>query len=189
MVTRTRSTRAAPTAGGGCGSRSRSTSALLAVEVVGGILTDSLAVLADAGHLLSDAGSIGLALFAAALASRPGGAPAHLRLPALRGARGARQRAAAGRRRDRRSRSPPSAASATRPAIDGGGVLALGAPRPRRQRRRHRRARPRRARGPQPRGRAAPQPSPTRSARSASSSPAPSSCSAARRSSTRSSAC
>jgi cobalt-zinc-cadmium efflux system protein len=48
--------------------------ALLAVEVVGGILTDSLAVLADAGHLLSDVGSIGLALFAAALASRSGGA-------------------------------------------------------------------------------------------------------------------
>jgi cobalt-zinc-cadmium efflux system protein len=48
--------------------------AMLAVEVVGGLLTDSLAVLADAGHLLSDVGSIGLALFAAALASRSGGA-------------------------------------------------------------------------------------------------------------------
>jgi cobalt-zinc-cadmium efflux system protein len=48
--------------------------AILAVEVVGGILTDSLAVLADAGHVLSDAGSIGLALFAAGLASRPAGA-------------------------------------------------------------------------------------------------------------------
>ena len=48
--------------------------AMLAVEAVGGLLTGSLAVLADAGHLLSDVGSIGLALFAAALASRPGGA-------------------------------------------------------------------------------------------------------------------
>ncbi len=48
--------------------------AMLAIEVVGGLLTGSLAVLADAGHLLSDVGSIGLALFAAALASRPGGA-------------------------------------------------------------------------------------------------------------------
>jgi cobalt-zinc-cadmium efflux system protein len=48
--------------------------AILAVELVGGILTDSLAVLADAGHVLSDAGSIGLALFAAGLASRPAGA-------------------------------------------------------------------------------------------------------------------
>ncbi len=46
--------------------------ALLAVEVVGGVLTGSLAVLADAGHLLSDAGAIGLALLAATLASRPG---------------------------------------------------------------------------------------------------------------------
>jgi cobalt-zinc-cadmium efflux system protein len=48
--------------------------AMVAVEVAGGILTGSLAVLADAGHLLSDAGSIGLALFAASLASRSGGA-------------------------------------------------------------------------------------------------------------------
>jgi cobalt-zinc-cadmium efflux system protein len=44
---------------------------LLAVEVVGGLITGSLAVLADAGHLLSDAGAIGLALLAATLASRP----------------------------------------------------------------------------------------------------------------------
>ena len=44
---------------------------MLAVEVVGGILTDSLAVLADAGHLLSDAGSIVLALIAARLATLP----------------------------------------------------------------------------------------------------------------------
>ena len=47
--------------------------ALLAVEAVGGILTGSLAVLADAGHLLSDVGSILLALIAAGLASRPAG--------------------------------------------------------------------------------------------------------------------
>jgi cobalt-zinc-cadmium efflux system protein len=47
--------------------------AMLAVEAVGGVLTGSLAVLADAGHLLSDVGSIGLALLAAALASRPAG--------------------------------------------------------------------------------------------------------------------
>jgi cobalt-zinc-cadmium efflux system protein len=44
---------------------------MLAAEAVGGVLTGSLAVLADAGHLLSDVGSIGLALFAAALAARP----------------------------------------------------------------------------------------------------------------------
>ncbi|HEV7399839.1 MAG TPA: cation diffusion facilitator family transporter [Solirubrobacterales bacterium] len=45
--------------------------AMLAAEAVGGVLTGSLAVLADAGHLLSDVGAIGLALFAAALAARP----------------------------------------------------------------------------------------------------------------------
>lgn len=47
--------------------------AMLAVEAVGGVLTGSLAVLADAGHLLSDVGSIALALIAAGLASRPAG--------------------------------------------------------------------------------------------------------------------
>ena len=44
---------------------------LLLAEAVGGVLTGSLAVLADAGHLLSDVGSIALALFAAHLASLP----------------------------------------------------------------------------------------------------------------------
>jgi cobalt-zinc-cadmium efflux system protein len=47
--------------------------AMLAVELVGGILTGSLAVLADAGHILSDVGAIALALAAARLAARPGG--------------------------------------------------------------------------------------------------------------------
>lgn len=44
---------------------------LLLAEAIGGIVTGSLAVLADAGHLLSDAGSIVLALIAARLASLP----------------------------------------------------------------------------------------------------------------------
>jgi len=47
--------------------------AMFVAEAVGGLLTGSLAVLADAGHLLSDVGAIGLALFAAALAARPAG--------------------------------------------------------------------------------------------------------------------
>jgi cobalt-zinc-cadmium efflux system protein len=47
--------------------------AMLVVEAVGGVLTGSLAVLADAGHLLSDVGSIALGLFAASLAARPAG--------------------------------------------------------------------------------------------------------------------
>ena len=40
-------------------------------EVVGGLLTDSLALLADAGHMLSDTLSLGVALFAIWLAARP----------------------------------------------------------------------------------------------------------------------
>lgn len=40
-------------------------------EVVGGIATDSLALLADAGHMLSDVLALGLALGAIALARRP----------------------------------------------------------------------------------------------------------------------
>src|SRR4028118_517775 len=47
------------------------TTAFLAVEVVGGLLTGSLALLADAGHMASDAVSLGLALFAVWLAERP----------------------------------------------------------------------------------------------------------------------
>jgi len=41
------------------------------VEIVGGLLTDSLALLADAGHMLSDDLSLGLALLAVWLATRP----------------------------------------------------------------------------------------------------------------------
>lgn len=44
---------------------------LLVAEAVGGIITGSLALLADAGHVLSDAGSIVLALIAARLAAMP----------------------------------------------------------------------------------------------------------------------
>jgi cobalt-zinc-cadmium efflux system protein len=45
--------------------------AFTVVEVVAGLLADSLAVLADAGHMLSDTASLALALFAAWLAGRP----------------------------------------------------------------------------------------------------------------------
>jgi cobalt-zinc-cadmium efflux system protein len=43
----------------------------MVVEVVAGYAADSLALLADAGHMLTDAASLGLALFAAWLGSRP----------------------------------------------------------------------------------------------------------------------
>jgi len=99
---------------------------LLLAEAVGGVITGSLAVLADAGHLLSDVGSIVLALIAARLALLP----------------------AAGRRTFGYQRSEVLAALVNGlllvivsvaiawaafgrlsdpPAIDGAGVLALGA--------------------------------------------------------------
>lgn len=42
----------------------------LVAEVVGGVLTGSLALIADAGHMLADVGGLGLALFAIKLAER-----------------------------------------------------------------------------------------------------------------------
>jgi cobalt-zinc-cadmium efflux system protein len=45
--------------------------AFMAIEVVVGLLIDSLALLADAGHMLTDAAAIGLALAAMRLAARP----------------------------------------------------------------------------------------------------------------------
>jgi cobalt-zinc-cadmium efflux system protein len=41
------------------------------IEVVAGVLADSLALLSDAAHMLTDAGSVGLALVALSLAARP----------------------------------------------------------------------------------------------------------------------
>lgn len=43
----------------------------LLIEVVGGIITNSLALLADAGHLFTDVAGIGLSLFAIRIAARP----------------------------------------------------------------------------------------------------------------------
>ena len=45
----------------------------MVTEVVFGILADSLALLADAGHMLTDAAALALALAAASLAARPAG--------------------------------------------------------------------------------------------------------------------
>lgn len=47
------------------------TSSYMIAEAVGGIVTGSLALLADAGHMLTDAGALGLALFAIRYAERP----------------------------------------------------------------------------------------------------------------------
>jgi cobalt-zinc-cadmium efflux system protein len=43
----------------------------MAAEVVFGLVANSLALLADAGHMLTDAAALGLAIFAASMAARP----------------------------------------------------------------------------------------------------------------------
>jgi cobalt-zinc-cadmium efflux system protein len=47
--------------------------ALMAGEIVAGILASSLALLADAGHLISDVAALGFAAVAATMAARPAG--------------------------------------------------------------------------------------------------------------------
>ncbi|MBI3837329.1 MAG: cation transporter [Planctomycetia bacterium] len=47
------------------------TLAYMVAEIVGGYLADSLALLADAGHMFSDAAALGLSLFAAWISQRP----------------------------------------------------------------------------------------------------------------------
>lgn len=47
------------------------TAAVMVAEAVGGWLSGSLALVSDAGHMLTDAGALGLALAAAYLAGRP----------------------------------------------------------------------------------------------------------------------
>ena len=58
----------------------------MVVGVIGGLLSGSLALIADAGHMLADAGSLGLALLAARQALREADAShsyGHVRLPVL----------------------------------------------------------------------------------------------------------
>ncbi|WP_338471808.1 cation diffusion facilitator family transporter [Niallia sp. XMNu-256] len=45
-------------------------STFMVIEVIGGLLTNSLALLADAGHMLSDAASLGLSFFALKLGEK-----------------------------------------------------------------------------------------------------------------------
>jgi cobalt-zinc-cadmium efflux system protein len=44
---------------------------IMVAEVIGGVLSNSLALLSDAGHMLTDALALGLSLFAMSLARRP----------------------------------------------------------------------------------------------------------------------
>jgi cobalt-zinc-cadmium efflux system protein len=48
------------------------TGVLLVVEVIGGVLSNSIALLADAGHMLTDVAALGLALFVAWFSRQPG---------------------------------------------------------------------------------------------------------------------
>ena len=48
------------------------TAAFLAAEVVGGVISNSLALLADAGHMLTDVAGLALSLFVAWFARQPG---------------------------------------------------------------------------------------------------------------------
>ena len=47
------------------------TSGFLVIEAIAGFWTGSLALLADAGHMLTDVAAVALALFATWIASRP----------------------------------------------------------------------------------------------------------------------
>src|SRR5207249_1632241 len=44
---------------------------IMVLEVAGGVLSNSLALLSDAGHMLTDALALGMALFAVTVACRP----------------------------------------------------------------------------------------------------------------------
>ncbi|MGC4191457.1 MAG: cation diffusion facilitator family transporter [Thermomicrobiales bacterium] len=47
------------------------TAAFMAIEAIGGFLTNSLALIADAGHMATDVAALGFSLFAIRLAQRP----------------------------------------------------------------------------------------------------------------------
>lgn len=48
------------------------TAVLLIIEVIGGLMANSIALLADAGHMLTDVAALGLALFVAWFSKQPG---------------------------------------------------------------------------------------------------------------------
>ena len=74
------------------------TGTVLVVELVGAWLAGSLALLADAGHMATDAGAVVLALGASYVAALPRRAALDVRLPPGRGPRRAGQRPGAARR-------------------------------------------------------------------------------------------
>ena len=92
----------------------------MAGEVVAGILAHSLALLSDAAHMLTDAGAIGLSLFALRLAARP--AAGAMTRPETRRdplGTGQRRQPARARRPDRLRGDPPARLPARCVRLDG----------------------------------------------------------------------
>ena len=88
---------------------------VFAFELVGGLAANSLALVADAGHLLTDVAGIGLTLVAIWFAGRPANRDRTFGLPAARDPRRGRQRDAAVRgRRVRPGRGRGGAVDARR---------------------------------------------------------------------------
>ena len=97
----------------------------MVVEVVAGILADSLALLSDAAHMLTDAGAIARGALRRRAGRAAGRGALHLRPRPRRDPLGPGQRrdaARAGRRHRRRGDPAPVAA----PDVDGGFVLVVG---------------------------------------------------------------
>ena len=116
---------------------------VLVVEVVGAAVSGSLALLADAAHMLTDVAGLTLGLVAAALARRPATSEAHVGLPPRRDPRCRCPGGAAARGRGLRpGRGRAAAALAARGGVDGDARLRRGRPgrQPRRPRRAERRA-------------------------------------------------
>ena len=106
-ATRTRSSAPTPTRAGSAIGLALIV-AFMVAEVVAGILADSLALLSDAAHMLTDAGALLLSLIVLRLVRRPARGEPHLRPAAHGGALGAGERrdAARARRPDRLRRHP-----------------------------------------------------------------------------------
>src|SRR5213593_4345350 len=125
------------------------TAAVMLLEAVGGWLAHSLALLADAGHMLADAAALGLSLLVAYLAQRPATAERTfglLRLEILAALARAGRGGAAARHRGGGPRRQPSGRRRAAPRAPALAQRARSLP-PRRQRRPRVARRPRGRRG------------------------------------------
>ena len=110
-----------------CRSRSCSSSAFLVVQVIVGLVTGSLALLSDAGHMATDALGLGMALAAIhAASSARANPPAHVRPVPPRDPGRAGQRRAAVRGGGLRARTRPSIRLGEPPEIASLPVLVVG---------------------------------------------------------------